>query len=95
MKPVLFGAPELMLPHIAELGEVAPDMIEHAVEHYLYAVLAERFAHLLEILVSSEAAVDRLVIDSVIAVRHALENRTEINRVAAELLDMRNVVYQL
>ncbi len=84
-----------MLANVAELGEVASDVIKHTVKNYLDTVLVQRVADLLEVLIRAETAVDSLVIDGVVTMRYALKYGTKIDSVTAELLDMRDIVNEL
>ena len=92
MEPVLPGAAELILADVPESPEVAADVVEYAVQDYSNAVLVERVAYLLEILVGAEAAVDPGVVRSVIAVGGTFEYRSEVNGAAAQFLYVRDIV---
>ena len=67
-------------------------MVEHAVQHYAYAVLSKGVAYPFERGVVAQAAVDFAVVDGVVAVAAALEHRIEQNNVHAQALEMLNAV---
>ena len=92
MEPVLLSAAELVLADVPESPEVAPDMVEHAVQNDPDTVFVKRVADLLEILVCAEAAVYLGVISGVVAVRGGFKYRPEVYGVAAKLLYMRDIV---
>ena len=92
MEPVFLSAAELVLADVPESPEIAPDMVEHAVQNDPDTVFVKRVADILEILVCAEAAVYLGVISGVVAVRGGFKYRPEVDCVAAKLLYMRDIV---
>ena len=70
-------------------------MIENAVKHDFYAVFMQSIAHISEILISSESAVDDFVVDSVVTVLYRFKNRSEVNDIEVHLFKMRNPIDDL
>lgn len=95
MEPVFLGACHFMLANVLELNEITSNMIEHTVKYDLYSVLVERVTNLFQILVRSETAVYGLVINGIVTVSDALKKRSEIDSVAAQTFDMRDIVDKL
>ena len=85
VEPVLVGRVPLLFLHVAECPEATAHMVKNTVEDDADAVLFERLADRLEVLVSAEAAVCLAVIPRVVAVAVALKHGTEIKGVRAEL----------
>ena len=74
-----------MLLQLLEREEIAAHMVEHAVHDDLLAPLMAGGDKLLEFLIGAETPVYQTVVDGVIAVGTALEQRADIDRRTAKL----------
>ena len=88
VEPVLVGRVPFFLLYVSERPEAAADMVEHAVQHDLDAVLMQSLAYGCEIGVRAETAVHLSEVAGIVAVTVGFEDRGEINGVAAETRDM-------
>ena len=88
VEPVLVGRVPFFLLYVPERPEAAADMVEHAVQHDLDAVLMQSLAYGCEIGVRAEAAVHLSEVAGIVAVTVGFEDRGEINGVAAETRDV-------
>lgn len=84
-----------MLLQLLEREEIAAHMVEHAVHDDLLAALMAGGDKLFKLLVGAETPVYQTVVDSVIAVGTALEQRTDIDRRTAKLCRVLSPCIQL
>ena len=84
-EPVAVAGVLAVLLQLLEREEIAAHMVEHAVHDDLLAPLMAGGDKLLEFLVGAETPVYQTVVDGVIAVGTALEQRADIDRRTAKL----------
>ena len=84
-EPVAVAGVLAVLLQLLEREEIAAHMVEHAVHNDLLAPLMAGGDKFLELLVGAETPVYQTVVDGVIAVGTALEQRADIDRRTAKL----------
>ena len=84
-EPVLIAGVLAVCLQVLEREEIAAHMVEHAVHDHLLAPGVALGHEVLELRVGAQAAVHQPIVDGVVAVGAALEQRADINGRAAEV----------
>ena len=90
VEPVAVRGGFPIFQHILEGPEAASHMVEHAVQHNADAVFVQLGAQGGKAFVGAQAAVNHTVIARIIAVAVALEDGAEVNRVHAQIEQVRD-----
>ena len=87
-EPVLVAALLAVLLQILKCEEIAADVVEHAIENDMHALVVAGLHKALQVFICPETRIELLVVGRVIAVRAGLKERSDIKGVAADFLHM-------
>ncbi len=87
-EPIAVGRLLAILAHILKGPEVPPDVIEDPIQDQAHSAPVQLTAECRQGLVGSQAAVDRVVIGRIVAVARGLEQRSQVEGIRTQALDM-------
>ena len=90
MEPVLIRGVPSLFKDIGKLCKAAPDVIEHTVKDHADPRRMQRIAHLFEVLIGTQPAVDLFIVPRVVSVRIRLKYRAEIDSRDAKFGEVRD-----